>query len=287
MKISTETNSIAKIVGHERAVEYIAKAGFDAFDFSLFEMAEFDWKSKCVIENNSPLRTSDYLEFVKRIKKVADANGIICNQTHAPYPTQYSDVYKWLNAAIECTEEIGAKICVIHPKSLSPVSENVEMYKELLQFAKEHNVKIATENMWNWDKEKGHAVSAACSHHEEFLSLLKTVNDEYFVACLDIGHAEMKGLNTSAVQMIKTLKNHIQALHIHDNDLTRDSHQIPNSMSINFAPIIKALKETGYSGYFTLEADQFLNDYTEENVFEGVIKMSDSAKKLAVMFDNL
>jgi len=30
MKISTEINSAAKIIGEERAVEYIAKAGFDA-----------------------------------------------------------------------------------------------------------------------------------------------------------------------------------------------------------------------------------------------------------------
>lgn len=287
MKISTETNSITKIVGYEKAIEYIAKAGFDAFDFSLFEMAEFDWENMCVVENNSPLRSDDYLEFVRKLKRVADDNGIICNQTHAPFPVYCPDVCKWLKRAIECTKELGAEVCVIHPDNSSSAYENAKMYKELLPFAKENNVKIATENMWNWDKEKGHASEAACSHHKDFLSHIEAVNDEYFVACLDIGHAEMQGLNTSAVEMIKTLKNHIQALHIHDNDMTHDSHQIPNSMDIDFAPIVKALKDIGYSGYFTLEADQFLKDYTEENVFEGVIKMSDSAKELAQMFDNL
>ena len=39
MKTSTEIDSIAKKVGEERAVEYIAKAGFDAWDFSMFNMA--------------------------------------------------------------------------------------------------------------------------------------------------------------------------------------------------------------------------------------------------------
>ena len=33
MKISTEINSAAKIVGEERAIEYYARAGFDAWDF--------------------------------------------------------------------------------------------------------------------------------------------------------------------------------------------------------------------------------------------------------------
>ena len=42
MKTSTEIASIAKIVGEEKAIEYVAKAGFDHWDFSMFEMARRD-----------------------------------------------------------------------------------------------------------------------------------------------------------------------------------------------------------------------------------------------------
>ena len=35
MKISTEIASIAKVIGEENAIEYCAKAGFDAWDFCL------------------------------------------------------------------------------------------------------------------------------------------------------------------------------------------------------------------------------------------------------------
>ena len=38
MKISTEIFSASKIVGEEKAIELIAKAGFDAWDFSMFYM---------------------------------------------------------------------------------------------------------------------------------------------------------------------------------------------------------------------------------------------------------
>ena len=72
--------------------------------------------------------------------------------------------------------------------------------------------------MWNWDTEQGHAKKAACSDGEDFLKHILAVNDENFVACVDIGHAEMKGLNTSAESMIRTLGSHVAALHIHDND---------------------------------------------------------------------
>ena len=33
MKISTEIGSASKIIGEEKAIEYYAKAGFDAWDF--------------------------------------------------------------------------------------------------------------------------------------------------------------------------------------------------------------------------------------------------------------
>ena len=114
---------------------------------------------------------------------------------------------------------------------------------ELLPFAKDHGVKIATENMWNWNKETDEAAPAACSHHDNFLAHIKAVNDPYLVACLDIGHAEMRGLDTSAEKMIRTLGDSLQALHLHDNDRWHDSHQIPFSMEIDFEKVVKALKD--------------------------------------------
>ena len=46
MKISTEIGSAAQLVGEEKAVEYVAKAGFDAWDFSMFDMCGYDWKKR-------------------------------------------------------------------------------------------------------------------------------------------------------------------------------------------------------------------------------------------------
>ena len=64
-----------------------------------------------------------------------------------------------------------------------------------------------------------------------------------------------------------------------------DSHQIPFSMDIDFIPIVKALKEIDYKGYFTLECGTFLKDYNAENVFDEIQKMAVSARKLADMFE--
>jgi len=284
MKISTEIASAARIIGEEKAVEYIAKAGFDAWDFSMFAMCKYDRKSNCLLENDHPLAKSDYLSFARRLKNIGLDNGIVCNQSHAPFPTYSSEVRSFYKRAIECSAEAGAEICIIHPDNYKTPEENAEIYLELLPFAKEYGVKIATENMWNWDNEKGHSSFAACATPESFCEHIDIISDEYFVACLDIGHAEMKGSDTSAQQMIRELGTRLQALHIHDNDKLHDSHQIPFSMDIDFCEVVKALREINYTGYLTLEADQYLASYTAENVFEGIIKLAESAKRLDSMF---
>ena len=286
MKISTEIASIARVIGEEKAVEYCAKAGFDAWDFSMFSMCGYDYDRKCAIKTNHPLSGSDYLKFARKLKQIGLDNGIVCNQSHAPFPTYCDEVRSYYKRAIECTAEAGGEICVIHPDNFKTAEENAEIYFELLPFAKECNVKIATENMWAWDNEKNQATFSACATPEDFNAHLDAVNDEYFTACLDIGHAEMKGIGTSAVEMIKALGSRLSALHIHDNDRWHDSHQIPFSMNVDFDEIVKALKEVNYKGYFTLEAEQYMNTYTKENALEGVKNLQKAVRKLADMFEN-
>ncbi len=286
MKISTEIVSAARLIGEERAVEQIAKAGFDAWDFSMFDMAKYDREKKCLLENGHPLASNNYLAFARRLKQIGLDNGIVCNQSHAPFPTYSKEVLSYCKRAIECTAEAGGEICVVHPDNYKGARENAEMYLELLPFAKECGVKIATENMWCWDKERDCVSFAACMTPESFCEHIDIVNDDYLVGCLDIGHAEMFGAGTSAVELIHALgKKRLAALHIHDNDLKADSHQIPFSMKIDFPPIVKALRDIGYEGYFTLEAESFLKQYTPETATEGIEKLAASAKRLARMWD--
>jgi sugar phosphate isomerase/epimerase len=287
MKISTEIHSAAKIVGEEKAIELIAKAGFDAWDFSMFLMCKYDWKSGVLLPNDHPLAGNEALSFARRLKRIGLDFGIHCNQSHAPFPSTVGGIRDRLKIAIECTAEAGGEVCIIHPDNNKGATENAEMYFELLPFAKECGVKIATENMWNWDKEKNQAAPAACSSPKSFLELLNAVNDDFFVACLDIGHAEMRGLDTNSYEMIKALGGKLAALHVHDNDLWHDSHQIPFSMNIDFASVARALKEINYSGYLTLEADSYLKKFNEDTIYDGVKDLALSAKRLAEIYDKI
>ena len=69
MKTSTQIEIASIIVGEEKAVEYVAKAGFDAWDFSLFAMCKYDWKTGTLLENNHPLAGNNYLALQEGLKK--------------------------------------------------------------------------------------------------------------------------------------------------------------------------------------------------------------------------
>ena len=238
-------------------------------------------------DTGHPLQKSNYLSFARELRKVGEDNGIVCNQSHAPFPVSLPEIRGMMKRAIECTAEAGGQICVIHPDNNKSPEENAEMFQELLPFAKDHGVVIATENMWNWDSKRGHAAPAACSDEKSFLDHLKAVNDPYLVACLDIGHAEMEGLGTTAEKMILALGDKLQALHLHDNDQHDDSHAIPFSMKIDFEKVVRALKAIDYQGYFTLESDTHLNNRPLDEVEAGVKEMGAAARKLADMFERL
>lgn len=283
MRISTEIASATKLVGEERAVELVAKAGFDAWDFSMCAMFGHERGTDNMLESDHPLRGANPLKFARRLKQIGLDNGIVCNQSHAPFPVRIGFIRDWLKHALECTAEAGGTICVIHPNNNLSAEENAEMYAELLPFARGCGVRMATENMWNWDKAVDHAAPAACSSPKSFVDHIRAINDPYLVACLDLGHAEMKGVDTSAVEMIRALGGNLAALHVHDNDKWHDSHQIPFSMAIDFAPIAAALREVGYAGDVTLECNSYLKAFDADTAEAGLRDLARAARRFADM----
>lgn len=251
MLISTETGSLQKYGTNEQILRLLKDSGFDAYDYSMCDETAA----------NNFVAHDDYVQKAKELRAFADQIGILCNQSHAQFPTaikgneQYNrEMIPKIIRALEVSGILGAKICVVHPCNDYTASENASVYAKLLPYAKKFGVKIATENMWNWNDRSNCASPAACSDPIDFNKHLDAINDDYFTACLDIGHAEMKGLNTSAPAMITALGERLGALHIHDNDKWHDSHEIPYKGKIDFNKVLAALKQIGYKGDVTFEA---------------------------------
>lgn len=279
MHISAHVEPLLKYGDYKNAIKSLKEAGFSAFDLTInpkpWPLPEsFFIRTKTFDEILADTtHNGDWinLDYAKELRKFADEIGIICNQTHAPYPTAWvgdeiynKRIFNLLVMCLEVTSIIGAEICVIHPCNHYDKYENAEkIYLRLLPYAKKFNVKIALENMWNYDYVKGVALPAACSSSKDFLAHLEILPEECFCACVDLGHAEMRGLSTSACEMLKTLGNKVKTLHIHDNDFVKDLHTLPYLGKIEFEEIFRTLKEIEYNGDVTFEIKGFLNKFPD------------------------
>jgi L-ribulose-5-phosphate 3-epimerase len=272
MKISTLTNHLAKIYGEEEAIRKLAEIGYDCYDFSMFHIGDED----------HPINSNSFESYVQNLRKAADESGIVCNQSHAPFPSylhgeeEYNErMFSLLVRSIEVTGLLGGKIVIIHP-AVFPGHKivgdslcwdtNMELYNALLPHAKKANVKIALENMFNWYEGDSTASPATCSSPGEFVKYMDALDPEYFVACVDIGHSAMANTGgESPGKMIRALGGkRVKALHVHDNDLVRDVHTLPFTRKIDWDEVMTALKDIGYDGELTFEADTFLSQFPDE-----------------------
>lgn len=261
--ISTTNSGIVKYYSREESLSLIKEAGFDAFDLSMMQENEF-------------FTDENYLENAKKLKMFVRQLGLKCNQTHSIFPVYHSTLTQkeslkridYTKRILEISKYLGAKNCIIHPINYYSEKQNIDFYQQFLPTARELDINIAAENMWNW--EDGKASLAACSNHDNFKKLLDMVNDKHFVACVDLGHAEMVGLDTSATKMIETLNQYVKCLHIHDNDCHYDRHNMALFEKIDFDLILDSLARINYQGDITFECDGFFYRVPKELHLSGL-----------------
>ena len=261
--VSTTNSGIVKYYSREESLSLIKEAGFDTFDLSMMQVDEF-------------FADDNYLENAKKLKMFINKLGLKCNQTHSIFPVYHSTLTQeeslkrinYTKRILEISKYLGAKNCIIHPINDFNEKENYDFYQHFLPTARELDISIATENMWNW--QDGEASLAACSNHNNYKKLLDMVNDEHFVACVDLGHAEMVGLETSASKMLETLNQYVKCLHIHDNDCHFDRHNMALFEKIDFDLVLDSLARINYQGDITFECDGFFYRVPKELHLSGL-----------------
>lgn len=262
MLISTQNAVISRDYSYKESLKILKDAGFDAYDMSLFRM----YKSPEICE----FCRDNYLEEAKELRRYADEIGIVCNQAHAPFEWRMFDAEreKFLDEmvlrSIEVASVLGAKIIVVHPKQYMVYADhaeelfniNMQYYKDLIPYAEKYNIKIAVENMYQCNNGAHTPTDSTCARAWEFCKYLDTINSEWIVGCLDIGHASLMAADIP--EFIRALgSKRLQALHVHDTDLIHDNHTIPFEHKIDYLAVAKALGEIGYQGDLTFEADSF------------------------------
>ena len=269
MKLVTSSNRIFRSFGEQEGIRILKEAGYDALDLTLtrlstdpsFRFCNEDWR--------------EYAEQVARWSKDLDIPFLM---SHPPFefnwenPNELEERFFPLTIkALEISAIVGAEIAIVHPYTFGEnqynqkeiFETNMNIYRRLLPVAKNLGVKIALENMYRRDEKRNIFVPCVCGTPEQFNSYIDALDSEYIVACLDLGHCSVVGIE--AQDFIRAMgSDRIQALHVSDNDYIHDIHTLPGFGKMNWDEILKALADIGYRGHFTFEADRFMLNLEDE-----------------------
>ncbi len=286
MRLSTQTDTIMKAYGLDKAVDIFAEAGYDAIDMSFFRESEYG-------ETN--------MEFFKEIRKKAEDKGLCFNQAHAPFPSSFEDDaltkkrFDEITHSMKIASVLGVENIVVHPchhlvygapgaaEQLFEI--NMDFYSRLKPYCEEYGIHVAVENMWQNYGDSLKITHSTCSRSAEMIRYVDTLNSEWFVACLDIGHAML--VCEDPAMFIKALgKKRLRALHVHDVDGTNDSHILPYFGIGDWTGIMSALGEIGYEGDLTFESDCFFSRKPEELYPAGAKFMVQTGRALIKIAEN-
>lgn len=287
--ILSQTIKCASKFGEIKAIEMIAKAGFDAIDYSM----------TFVMRESHPLGTDEYKKHTDLLCETAKKNSVYFNQAHAltyiPAETREESDRLLLEKnkkVIEIAGLMGINILVVHPVGTGEYigneeavfERNMKYFRALLPYAEEYGVKLACENMWCRDKRRDVTRGSICSNPYEHARYVDEIGSEMFVACIDTGHCALAGREPQ--DNIRILGKRLGALHIHDNDYRDDMHTLPGLSELNWDEITKALADIDYKGDFNLESHHFFDSLNCEETETGLRLAALTGRKTIAKIDN-
>lgn len=164
-------------------------------------------------------------------------------------------VNKYINDIKICKEN-GIELVIMHPTLVyeDPGMNELGLnrIKEILDYAKNINVKVAFENV----------------ELVEYLEyIIKNIDYPNLGVCYDVGHANLFCNGNFNVELFK---DRVFAIHLHDNFKKKDDHNLPFDGTVNFEDAIKKIKDMNYNGYVIIESgySNYYNNLSIEDYYK-------------------
>ncbi|MBQ7661577.1 MAG: sugar phosphate isomerase/epimerase [Clostridia bacterium] len=249
MKLSSNFIRFHNEFGLKKTIDIFSSAGYTAIDFNA-DLEEYHTDAH---DEN----------FYKEIKEYAKSKGIVFAQTHAPFPSSFSEEEKTRKRFDEIVKSmkhsslLGAEMTVVHPclhinckdsgNYALMMQLNLDFFTRLLPYAKAYDIKIAIENIPGSVTETPRGIT----------ELLRALDSDVFTVCFDVGHANICGQDPA--QSIREIGKNIGCTHIHDNDGVFDRHTLPYYGKIDWENVMRAFAEISYEGNLNYEAGLFVD----------------------------
>ena len=291
MRLSITNGGLDSKFGYKTSLKMIKDAGFDAVDYDLAARSEEHQLG------------DDYVEQAKQMRAYMDEIGLVCIQSHGPFPVNckkpLDDTYEQfvkIKRAIEFTAILGAPVIVIHsiemPKELfkDMFACNYNFYKTLQPYAEKFGVRIAIENLYIEDEKRHHYHAPGRFSTPDIMDkFLDALNSDTFCVCLDTGHAALCGIEPWMFVDNLENKNALAALHVHDVDYASDTHTVPYNIrrsikGIDWERTMHSLYQAGYKGDLSFESGAFHFSYPNELIPDALAFTARIGKYLVSLF---
>ena len=147
-------------------------------------------------------------------------------------------------------EAIGIRNAVLHCDGLygeeglsdeERYARNLASLRRIQKNTEGMKIRICLENL-----------TRICPDADSINALIDELDEERFGICLDTGHLNMCA--QSQLDFILTAGKRLHALHIADNEGKTDQHMMPFGRgNVDFAQVMRGLREVEYEGLFNLE----------------------------------
>lgn len=288
-EIGVQTKNVVTDDRPEEGFALLKQTGFSNADFSLngYLLNTDLYRSRTnAFFNQTELELE---RFFKPHREAARAAGITINQMHMPYPIYVPNgrgelnEYLWSVVApksMKVCAFFGCPYLVVHGFKLARYlgsedaewAETARFLESLAPMAKELGITICIENLY--DGIGGHLVEGPCCDARKAVERIDRMNEKYQAQilgyCFDTGHGNIVGLDFEC--FLATLGDRLKVLHIHDNDGTRDLHQIPfvfartreNLPSTDWDGFLRGLRAAHFAGVLSFETAPVLTSFPPE-----------------------
>jgi sugar phosphate isomerase/epimerase len=233
----------------EGFMEFAAREGFDFVQVS-YE-APLKWVGEISKDRRERIRT-----LAERLGLQICIHSVTCGVNVAwTNSGMRQESLRQIKESIEFAHDVGAELLIVHPgwKDLIGYRHPEEAYalaieghQELAEAAATYGIRIGIENMPpRW--------TSFCIDAEGAKTMIQTVDRENVGLTLDIGHANLVGVNAIEA-FITTLSAKIFLIHVHDNDGKGDEHKAIGEGTIDFPKLIDLLVQTGINAPLCIES---------------------------------
>jgi sugar phosphate isomerase/epimerase len=293
MRLSTSTNICEHTLRNYGEFTYTCSESMEMIKDAGFDAADLCFCSYC--RGTLPMTLPNWKDWVAGLVENQARLDLPLSQAHAHfYDYEASkDVERdeeLVRRSIEAAGILGIPWITVHTQSVRDSfgfskrksrELNVKLLNKYGEWAAKYGTALAVENLIERrNGERRYAVQV-----EELLELVDGMNDsKLFGICWDTGHAHLnKNNQPDALRMVGS---RLKAVHIADNKGEFDEHILPYQGTIQWEPIMKALKEIDYKGDFTYEVHEFGNPLPKELRMKALKYACDTGRYLISLYEN-